>query len=64
MCNLYGHGIQYEVYPDSESEYDSTEVYAENLPALVSKRKLLQLSKFAGRISNVNIDKENSTAII
>ncbi|XP_063690294.1 uncharacterized protein LOC134822950 [Bolinopsis microptera] len=62
--SLYGHGIQYEVYSDSESEYDSTEVYVGNLPASVSKRKLLQLFKFAGRISNVNIDKENSTAIL
>ena len=43
--SLYGHGIKYEVYPDSESEYDSTEVYAGNLPASVSKRILLQLFK-------------------
>ena len=61
---MYGQCLSYEEYFESESENDSTFVYIGNLPPSASKKKLMQLFKFAGVILDVEIFKDSSSATI
>ena len=64
LFTMYGQSLSYEEYFESESENDSTYVYIGNLPPSASKKKLMQLFKFAGVILDVEIFKDSSSATI